>query len=146
MDPGGVKMIKTQLENDVTEYYRSVYRSVINVEKDTLLKVLDDEFTFEGLSGDVSDRDKFLSDLEDESVNVFSENCERIYVKKDGDILNVRGRSKVNISLNGEKRRIKKIQVDIVLRKAEEGKDPDTGELRPELTRWCVMSAKAALY
>ena len=67
-------------------------------------------------------------------------------MKKDGDILNVRGRSKVNLSVDGDKRRIRKIQVDIVLRKTEEGKDPETGELRPELTRWRVMSAKAALY
>lgn len=139
-------MLKTQLETDVTEYYRSVYKSVINVETDILESVLDEEFTFTGLSGEENSRDDFLAKLQDESLNVFSENVERIYVKKDGDILNVRGRSKVNISIDGAKRRIKKIQVDIVLKKAEEGHDPETGELRPELTRWRVLSAKAALY
>lgn len=139
-------MLKTPLENDVTEYYRSVYRSVIDAEMDTLDAVFDDSFTFTGLSGDESDKKEFLDNIADESINVFSENVERIYVKKDGDILNVRGRSKVNLSVDGDKRRIRKIQVDIVLRKTEEGKDPETGELRPELTRWRVMSAKAALY
>ena len=103
-------MLKTQLETDVTEYYRSVYKSVINVETDILESVLDEEFTFTGLSGEENSRDDFLARLQDESLNVFSENVERIYVKKDGDILNVRGRSKVNISIDGAKRRIKKIQ------------------------------------
>ena len=139
-------MLKTPLENDVTDYYRSVYRSIINVESGVLKEVLDEDFTFCGLSGDMSDREQFLSDLEDGSLNVLSENNERIYVKKDGDILNVRGRSKLNLSVDGGKRRIRKIQVDIVLRKAEEGRDDITGELRPELTRWRIMSAKAALY
>lgn len=139
-------MLKTPLENDVTEYYRSVYRSVIDAEVDTLDAVFDEGFTFTGLSGDESGKEEFLSNIADESINVFSENVERIYVKKDGDMLNVRGRSKVNLSVDGDKRRIRKIQIDIVLRKTEEGKDPETGELRPELTRWRVMSAKAALY
>lgn len=139
-------MLKTPLENDVTEYYRSVYRSVINIESDTLREVFDEGFTFSGLSGGVSGREEFIEDLEDGSLRVFSENNERIYVKKDGDMLNVRGRSKLNLSVGGEKRRIRKIQVDLVLRKTEEGRDDITGELRPELTRWRVMSAKAALY
>ena len=81
-------MLKTPLENDVTEYYRSVYRSVIDAEMDTLDAVFDDGFTFTGLSGDESDKKKFLDNIADESINVFSENVERIYVKKDGDILN----------------------------------------------------------
>ena len=139
-------MLKTPLENDVTEYYRSVYRSVINIESDTLREVLDEGFTFSGLSGDVSGREEFIEDLEDGSLKVFSENNERIYVTKDGDMLSIRGRSKLNLSVGGEKRRIRKIQVDLVLRKTEEGRDETTGELRPELTRWRVMSAKAALY
>ena len=139
-------MLKTPLENDVTEYYRSVYRSVINIESDTLREVFDEGFTFSGLSGGVSGREEFIEDLEDGSLRVYSENNERIYVKKDGDMLNVRGRSKLNLSVGGEKRKIRKIQVDLVLRKTEEGRDDITGELRPELTRWRVMSAKAALY
>lgn len=139
-------MLKTPLENDVTEYYRSVYRSVINIESDTLREVFDEGFTFSGLSGGVSGREEFIEELENGSLKVFSENNERIYVKKDGDMLNVRGRSKLNLSVGGEKRRIRKIQVDLVLRKTEEGRDDITGELRPELTRWRVMSAKAALY
>lgn len=139
-------MLKTPLENDVTEYYRSVYRSVINIESDTLREVFDEGFTFSGLSGGVSGREEFIEELENGSLKVFSENNERIYVKKDGDMLNVRGRSKLNLSVGGEKRKIRKIQVDLVLRKTEEGRDDITGELRPELTRWRVMSAKAALY
>ncbi len=139
-------MLKTPLENDVTEYYRSVYRSVINIESETLREVFDEGFTFSGLSGGVSGREEFIEGLENGSLRVFSENNERIYVKKDGDMLNVRGRSKLNLSVGGEKRKIRKIQVDLVLRKTEEGRDDITGELRPELTRWRVMSAKAALY
>jgi len=139
-------MLKTQLENDVTEYYRRVYQSVINVKLDELDFVLDDGFVLEKLSGDTSTKEEFMKELEDESLNFFSENVERIYVKKDGDILSVRGRSKVNVSIDGSRRRIKKIQVDLVLKKIEEGKDPKTGEFDPSLTRWRVMSAKAALY
>ena len=101
-------MIKTQLENDVTEYYRSVYRSIINVESDTLRQVLDEGFTYSSLSGETTGRDDFLGSLEDGSIDVFSENNERIYVKKDGDILNVRGRSMINVSVGGEKRRIRR--------------------------------------
>lgn len=139
-------MLKTQLENDVTEYYRRVYQSIINVNIDELDFVLDDDFVLEKLSGGKSTKSEFMNELQDESLNFFSENVERIYVKKDGDMLNVRGRSKVNLAVDGAKRRIKKIQVDIVLKKTGEGKDPETGELDPSLTRWRVMSAKAALY
>ncbi len=139
-------MLKTPLENEVTDYYRSVYRSVIDEDLEVLAEVLDEGFVFTRMSGEEMDRDEFFEELRTEALNVYSENVERIYVKKDGDILNVRGRSKINVSTDGSKRRIRKVQLDLVLRKTEEGNDPDTGELAPELTKWRVMSAKAAIY
>ena len=139
-------MLKTPLENEVTDYYRTVYRSVIDEDIEVLADVLDEGFTFTRLSGEEMDRDSFFEELKSEALNVYSENVERIYVKKDGDILNVRGRSKINVSVDGGKRRIRKVQLDLVLRKTEEGTDPDSGELAPELTKWRVMSAKAAIY
>lgn len=139
-------MLKTPLENEVTDYYRSVYRSVIDEDLEVLAEVLDEGFVFTRMSGEELDRDEFFEELRTEALNVYSENVERIYVKKDGDILNVRGRSKINVSMDGSKRRIRKVQLDLVLRKTEEGSDPDTGELAPELTKWRVMSAKAAIY
>ena len=139
-------MLKTPLENEVTDYYRSVYRSVINEDLDVLSEVLDEGFTFTRLSGETQDRDTFFDELKSEDLNVYSENVERIYVDKDGDVLNVRGRSKINVSMDGGRRQIRKVQLDLVLRKTEEGTDPDTGELAPELTKWRVMSAKAAIY
>ncbi len=139
-------MLKTPLENEVTEYYRTVYRSVIDEDLDVLSAVLDEGFIFTRLSGEEMDRDAFFDELKSEALNVYSENMERIYVKKDGDILNVRGRSKINVSMDGSRRRIRKVQLDLVLRKTEEGSDPETGELAPELTKWRVMSAKAAIY
>ena len=139
-------MLKTPLENEVTDYYRSVYRSVIDEDLEVLAEVLDEGFVFTRMSGEELDRDEFFEELRTEALNVYSENVERIYVKKDGDILNVRGRSKINVSTDGSKRRIRKVQLDLVLRKTEEGSDPDTGELAPELTKWRVMSAKAANY
>ncbi len=139
-------MLKTPLENEVTDYYRSVYRSVIDEDLEVLAEVLDEGFVFTRMSGEELDRDEFFEELRTEALNVYSENVERIYVKKDGDILNVRGRSKINVSTDGSKRRIRKVQLDLVLRKTEEGSDPDTGELAPELTKWRVMSAKAAIY
>ena len=139
-------MLKTPLENEVTDYYRSVYRSVIDEDLEVLAEVLDEGFVFTKMSGEELDRDEFFEELRTEALNVYSENVERIYVKKDGDILNVRGRSKINVSTDGSKRRIRKVQLDLVLRKTEEGSDPDTGELAPELTKWRVMSAKAAIY
>ena len=60
-------MLKTPLENDVTEYYRSVYRSVIDAEVDTLDAVFDEGFTFTGLSGDESDKEEFLSNVWEDS-------------------------------------------------------------------------------
>lgn len=139
-------MLKTPFENEVTDYYRSVYRSVIDEDLDVLSMVLDEGFVFTRMSGEVMDRDEFFSELRTEALNVYSENMERIYIKKDEDTLNVRGRSKINVSTDGGKRRIRKVQLDLVLRKAEEGRDPDTGDLAPELTKWRVMSAKAAIY
>lgn len=139
-------MLKTPLENDVTDYYRTVYRSVIDEDINVLSAVLDEEFVFTRLSGEEMDRESFFSELSTEALNVYSENMERIYVKKDGDILNVRGRSKINVSMDGSKRRIRKVQLDLVLRKTEEGRDPETDDLAPELTRWRIMSAKAAIY
>ena len=139
-------MLKTQLETDVTEYYRSVYQSIINVETEALDEVLDDDFVLEKMSGDTSDKDKFLGELQDESLKIYSENVERIYVKKDGDLLNVRGRSKVNFSVDGARRRIRKIQVDFVLKKVSEGVDPEAGEADPSKTRWRVLSAKTDIY
>ena len=139
-------MLKTPLENEVTDYYRSVYRSVIDEDLEVLAEVLDEGVVFTRMSGEELDRDEFFEELRTEALNVYSENVERIYVKKDGDILNVRGRSKINVSTDGSKRRIRKVQLDLVLRKTEEGSDPDTGELAPELTKWRVMSAKAAIY
>ena len=139
-------MLKTPLENEVTDYYRSVYRSVIDEDLEVLAEVLDEGFVFTRMSGEELDRDEFFEELRTEALNVYSENVERIYVKKDGDILNVRGRSKINVSTDGSKRRIRKVQLDLVLRKTEEGRDPYTGELAPELTKWRVMSAKAAIY
>ena len=139
-------MLKTPLENEVTDYYRSVYRSVIDEDLEVLAEVLDEGFVFTRMSGEELDRDEFCEELRTEALNVYSENVERIYVKKDGDILNVRGRSKINVSTDGSKRRIRKVQLDLVLRKTEEGSDPDTGELASELTKWRVMSAKAAIY
>ena len=139
-------MLKTPLENEVTDYYRTVYRSVIDEDIEVLANVLDEEFTFTRLSGEEMDRDSFFEEIKSEALNVYSENVERIYVKKEGDILNVRGRSKINVSVDGGKRRIRKVQLDLVLRKAEEGTDPESGELVPELTKWRIMSAKAAIY
>ncbi len=139
-------MLKTPLENEVTDYYRSVYKSVISEDLEVLSEVLDEGFTFTRLSGETQDRDTFFDELKSEDLNVYSENVERIYVNKDGDMLNVRGRSKINVSVDGGRRQIRKVQLDLVLRKAEEGTDPDTGELAPELTKWRVMSAKAAIY
>lgn len=139
-------MLKTPLENEVTDYYRSVYRSVIDEDLDVLSEVLDEGFVFTRLSGEEQDRDTFFDELKSEALNVYSENVERIYVKKDGDILNVRGRSKINVSIDGSRRQIRKVQLDLVLKKTEEGTDPDTGELAPELTKWRVMSARAAIY
>ncbi|MBR2547358.1 MAG: nuclear transport factor 2 family protein [Eubacterium sp.] len=139
-------MLKTPLENEVTDYYRSVYKSVIDEDLDVLSEVLDEGFVFTKLSGEEQDRETFFEELRSEALNVYSENVERIYVKNEGDTLNVRGRSKINVSIDGSKRRIKKIQLDLVLKKTSEGEDPDTGELRPELTKWRVMSAKAAIY
>lgn len=139
-------MLKTPFENEVTDYYRSVYRSVIDEDLDVLSMVLDEGFVFTRMSGEVMDRDEFFSELSTEALNVYSENMERIYIKKDEDTLNVRGRSKINVSTDGGKRRIRKVQLDLVLRKTEEGRDPDTGDLAPELTKWRVMSAKAAIY
>lgn len=139
-------MLKTPLENDVTDYYRNVYRGVIDEDFELLSEVLDEDFTFTELSGEVLDRDAFFDELRTEALDVYSENVERIYVKKDGDILNVRGRSKINVSRNGEKRRIRKVQLDLVLEKTGEEKDPDTGEADPDLTRWRILSAKAAIY
>ena len=139
-------MLKTQLETDVTEYYRSVYQSIINVETEALDEVLDDDCVLEKMSGDTSDKDKFLGELQDESLKIYPENVERIYVKKDGDLLNVRGRSKVNFSVDGARRRIRKIQVDFVLKKVSEGVDPETGEADPSKTRWRVLSAKTDIY
>lgn len=139
-------MLKTPLENEVTEYYRTVYRSVIDEDLDVLSAVLDEGFIFTRLSGEEMDREAFFDELKSEALNVYSENMERIYVKKDGDILNVRGRSKINVSMDGSRRRIRKVQLDLVLRKTVEGSDPETGELAPELTKWRVMSAKAAIY
>ena len=139
-------MLKTQLETDVTEYYRSVYQSIINVETEVLDEVLDDDFVLEKMSGDTSDKDMFLGELQDESLKIYSENVERIYVKKEGDLLNVRGRSKVNFSVDGARRRIRKIQVDFVLKKVSEGVDPETGAADPSKTRWRVLSAKTDIY
>lgn len=139
-------MLKTPLENEVTDYYRTVYRSVIDEDIEVLADVLDEGFTFTRLSGEEMDRNSFFEELKSEALNVYSENVERIYVKKDGDILNVRGRSKINVSVGGEKRRIRKVQLDLVLRKTGEGTDPESGEFAPELTKWRVMSAKAAIY
>ena len=139
-------MLKTQLEKDVTEYYRTVYQSIIKTEFDTLEDVLDESFTFERLSGEVHDREEFFEELKNEALVVYSENVERVYVEKDGDMLNVRGRSKVNVSIDGSKRRNRKIQIDLVLKKTGEGIDPETGEPDPILTRWRVMSAKADIY
>ena len=139
-------MLKTPLENEVTDYYRSVYKSVISEDLEVLSEVLDEGFTFTRLSGETQDRDTFFDELKSEDLNVYSENVERIYVNKDGDMLNVRGRSKINVSVDGGRRQIRKVQLDLVLRKTEEGTDPDTGELAPELTTWRVMSAKAAIY
>ena len=139
-------MLKTQLETDVTEYYRNIYRNVIDGDIDALLEVLDDGFTFERASGETADRDEFLEELRNETIVVNSENVERVYVKKDGDILNVRGRSKLNLSVDGEKRRIRKIQVDLVLKKTGEEDDPETGAPDPARTRWRVLSAKADIY
>ena len=120
-------MLKTPLENEVTEYYRTVYRSVIDEDLDVLSAVLDEGFIFTRLSGEEMDRDAFFDELKSEALYVYSENMERIYVKKDGDILNVRGRSKINVSMDGNRRRIRKVQLDLVLRKTEEGSDPETG-------------------
>ena len=139
-------MLKTQLETDVTEYYRSVYQSIINVETEALDEVLDDDFVLEKMSGDTFDKSEFLGELQDESLKIYSENVERIYVKKDGDLLNVRGRSKVNFSVDGARRRIRKIQVDFVLKKVSESIDPETGEADPSKTRWHVLSAKTDIY
>ena len=139
-------MLKTQLETDVTEYYRSIYQSIINVETEALDEVLDDDFVLEKMSGDTSGKDEFIGELQDESLKVYSENVERIYVKKDGDLLNVRGRSKVNFSVDGAKRRIRKIQVDFVLKKVSEGVDAETGDPDPSKTRWRVLSARTAIY
>ena len=139
-------MLKTPLENEVTDYYRSVYKCVIDEDLDVLSEVLDEGFVFTKLSGEEQDRETFFEELRTEALNVYSENVERIYVKNEGDTLNVRGRSKINVSIDGSKRRIKKIQLDLVLKKTSEGEDPDTGELRPDLTKWRVMSAKAAIY
>ena len=139
-------MLKTPLENEVTDYYRGVYRSVIDEDLNVLSVVLDEGFTFTRLSGETQDRDTFFDELKSEDLNVYSENVERIYVSKDGDMLSVRGRSKINVSIDGGRRQIRKVQLDLILRKAEEGTDPDTGELAPELTKWRVMSAKAAIY
>ncbi|MBQ3280962.1 MAG: nuclear transport factor 2 family protein [Eubacterium sp.] len=139
-------MLKTPLENEVTDYYRSVYKYVIDEDIDVLSEVLDEGFVFTRISGEELDRETFFSELRSEALNVYSENNERIYVKKDGDMLSVRGRSKINVSVDGGKRRIRKIQLDLVLRKTEEGKDPDTDEPDPDLTKWRVMSAKAAIY
>ena len=139
-------MLKTQLETDVTEYYRSVYQKIINVETEELDEIFDDDFVLEKISGDTSSKDEFLGELKDESLRIYSENVERIYVKKDGDILNVRGRSKVNISENGAKRRIRKIQVDFVLKKVSEGMDPETGDPDPSKTKWRILGAKTAIY
>lgn len=139
-------MLKTPLENEVTDYYRSVYRSVIDEDIEALSEVLDKTFTFTRISGEELDRDEFFDELRTEALNVYSENVERIYVKKDGDMLNVRGRSKINVSVDGGKRRIRKIQLDLVLRKTEERCDPETGEPDPELTKWRVMSAEADIY
>ena len=139
-------MLKTPLENEVTDYYRSVYKCVIDEDLDVLSEVLDEGFIFTKLSGEEQDRETFFEELRTEALNVYSENVERIYVKNEGGTLNVRGRSKINLSIDGSKRRIKKIQLDLVLKKTSEGEDPDTGELRPDLTKWRVMSAKAAIY
>ena len=137
-------MLKTPLENEVTDYYRSVYRSVIDEDIEALSEVLDKTFT--RISGEELDRDEFFDELRTEALDVYSENVERIYVKKDGDMLNVRGRSKINVSIDGGKRRIRKIQLDLVLRKTENGSDPETGEPDSELTKWRVMSAEADIY
>ncbi len=139
-------MLKTPLENEVTDYYRGVYRSVIDEDMEALSEALDEGFTFTRLSGEEMDRGSFFEELESEALNVYSENMERIYVRKDGDVLNVRGRSKINVSIDGSRRQIRKIQLDLILRKTEEGADPDTGEALPDLTKWRVMSAKAAIY
>ena len=43
-------MLKTPLENEVTDYYRSVYRSVIDEDIEALSEVLDKTFTFTRIS------------------------------------------------------------------------------------------------
>ena len=132
-------MFQTDFEKEIETYYRGIYGLIIDKELDGLRSLLADEFIFTSMDGDQKDRESFIGDIEEEALKVYSENIERMYIDACGDRLRVRGRSKINVSSGGSRRRIRRVQVDLELRKTEGGDDPSD-------TKWQVLSAKVSYY
>ena len=135
----GSRMFQTDFEKEIQAYYRALYRNLIDRDTEAASGLIDDGFSFTGIEGEEKSKDEFLGDIDSGELVIYSENIERIYIEKDGDVLKVRGRSKINVSQSGARRRIRRIQLDLVLQKTENA----DGE---HDAKWRVLSAKAARY
>lgn len=146
-------MLRTDFQKEIEAYYREVFRKFIEKDIESLDEAFDDEFFLTELSGGLTSKEDLLRAIEEEALVINAENVERIYIDKGDPELKVRGRSRLNISRDGGKRRIRKIQVDFTIRPKElqdeegpEDIDESTGEDESRIGKWIILDARLSIY
>lgn len=99
----------------IKELYRDMYEGMTNKDRDTLERVLDDRFVLVHMTGMRQAKEAYISDIENGTLNYYSENPVNIEVTITGNTARLIGQSIVSAAVFGGGRHTWRLEQDIDL-------------------------------
>ena len=99
----------------ITEYYKKLYKAMIEKDNSTLSELLDESFVLVHMTGMRQGKDAFIRAVADGTLNYYSAQHQKIDVKIDDDKAVLTGQSVVNAAVFGGGRHTWHLQLKISL-------------------------------